>query len=106
MLTLAVHSKDHAKLSIELDERTKKGENPISVLDDYFKNIPALSEYRQFVLEMLFCRIVDNFLTYISEIITLIYTQNPKSTRRILTNLQIQKRSNPKFLLGTTILVI
>jgi hypothetical protein len=41
----------------------------------------SMNQRTPFILQMLFCRVVDNFLTYISDLLTLIFTNRPETLR-------------------------
>jgi hypothetical protein len=41
----------------------------------------SMNQRTPFILQMLFCRVVDNFLAYISDLLTLIFTNRPETLR-------------------------
>ena len=45
----------------------------MQLICEKISELPNLSTFDQFILEMSFCRSVDNFLTYISDMLTLLF---------------------------------
>ena len=79
----------------EIALKNKTGEfwdppNPLTFLEETWKKSESLSPYRQIFFEMLLCRIIDNFLIYLSELLYLIYETRSEILTRSKDSVPIQ----------------
>ena len=81
----------HAEIKSVLKEGSALEQIKIFVvLDEDWKSSKPLAPYRQVIFEMLLCRMVDNFLTYISDLLSLIYETNPDVLTRTQETVSVQ----------------
>lgn len=60
------------------------------LIDEDWKSSKYLAPYRQVFFEMFLCRTVDNFLTYLSDLLSLIFETNPDVLTRTQETVPIQ----------------
>ena len=73
-------SGDQKSVAARLAEVTKRvdaGEPPMVVVDPILRSHPEIEPNLDPLYEMMLCRLVDNFQTYITEILTAIYSNHP-----------------------------
>lgn len=81
----------HAEIKSVLKEGSALEQIKIFVvLDEDWKSSKPLAPYRQVIFEMFLCRMVDNFLTYISDLLFLIYETNPDVLTRTQETVLVQ----------------
>ncbi len=61
----------------EVTERVDAGELSMEVIDPILRSNPDIELHLGLLYEMMLCRFVDNFQTYITEILTEIYSNHP-----------------------------
>ena len=71
----------------EFEERHSRGERVHTILHSLMKGHPFTAPIVQTVNEMLLCRLVDNFLIYLSNVISLIYVAEPDRLRSAKINI-------------------
>lgn len=71
----------------EFEERYSRGERIHTILHSLMKGHPFTAPIVQTVNEMLLCRLVDNFLIYLSNVISLIYLAEPDRLRSAKINI-------------------
>src|SRR5271154_3735248 len=65
----------------EGDEDANWEEHQKKVSEDGVGSVKKYNEYRQLLREVVICRQVDNFLTYISEFMALVFRTRPETLR-------------------------
>ena len=77
---------------LEVLDAAPAGQRALLIEDELFQKLKVafldsggcerdFARHAPFLFEMLFCRAIDNYLTYISELLTLIYTTRPEMLR-------------------------
>ena len=77
ILTSSGDQKSVAARLAEVTEHVGAGEPPMVVIDPILRSHPELKLHLGPLYEMMLCRLVDNFQTYITEILTEIYSIHP-----------------------------
>ena len=83
----------------DVNRRVAGGEGSMMVIDPILRDHPDLEPYIGTLYDMLLCRLVENFQTYIAEILTEIYTSRPD--RLVQSGIKLQLTPDNVFSAGS-----